>query len=575
MQAVQPSSHSAPRLTYSQVSMFTWERWLIGAHIIVALIALIPGILMGPFQAFRRSPAFMAMFPDWQIPLFPNYYNALTVHGVMNALFFTTFFIVGFSYYATQRSLQRPLWSTKLAWVAFGVMVAGLGLAAYGIIVKQSNVLYTFYPPLTADPTFYLGLTLLIVGTWLVSFNIFRTYTSWKRETPAQPVPLVVFGVICNLGMWCLATVSVTIEMLVMLIPASFGMRTLTDPQLARTLFWFFGHPLVYFWLFVAYLSWYTMLPKQAGGKLFSDPLARIAFLMLAIFSVPVGVHHLFSDPGVSETAKGIHTVFTFIVAVPSLMTAFNVGAALELAGRRQGAKGKFDWLWKQNWKDPIVSAQLAGLFLFIAGGFSGLIQASFTLNIKLHNTSWVPAHFHMTLASAVTLTIISVVYWIIPMVRQRALWSKTLAHVQIILWTVGMIIFGHGMGAAGLGGVPRRTDLSQVPSAERLGGMSYIPEHTAIWLNTTAIGAVLLLISAVLIYLNVAGTFFLSKKPLEESESVIWTEGDATAPLWLERWGVWLGVMLFLALIAWGPVFASGVYFDAPIYGPMGSPIR
>lgn len=574
MQAVQPSPRPSPPITFPRLSMFTWERWLVGAHVIIALIALSPGILMGPFQAFRRSPAFMDMFPGWEIPLFKNYYNALTVHGVMNALFFTTFFIVGVSYYVTQRSLQRQLWNPRMAWVAFGLMTAGLGLASYGIMVKQANVLYTFYPPLTADPTFYLGLTLLVAGTWLVAANLFMTYKEWKRDNPGTVVPLGVFGILCNFMMWSVATVSVTIEMLFMLIPASFGWTSLTDPQLARVLFWFFGHPLVYFWLFLSYLSWYSLLPAQAGGRLFSDSLARVALLMLAIFSVPVGVHHLFSDPGVSEVAKGIHTVFTFFVAVPSLMTAFNVGAALELAGRRRGAKGKFNWLWTQDWGNPIVAAQLGALFLFIAGGFSGLIQASFTLNIKLHNTSWVPAHFHMTLASAAALTYMGIVYWIVPMFRGRALWSPKMALTQIATWVIGMILFGHGMGAAGLAGVPRRTDLAQVPTAERLDGMSYVPEHAAIWLNSTAIGGAILLISAILLYVNVVGTLFWSKKTVEDPVPLS-TTGDSSSPLWLERWGLWLGVMLFLALIAWGPVFVSGVYFDSPIYGPMGSPIR
>lgn len=574
MQAVQPSPRQTQGVSFPRLSMANGERWLIGAHVLIALLALSPGILMGPFQTFQRSPGFMALFPDWEIPLFKNYYNALTVHGVMNALFFTTFFIMGLSYYLTQRSLQRPLKYMPMAWASFGSMTIGLVLTAYGIMVKQSSVLYTFYPPLTADPTFYIGLTLLIVGTWLASANIFLTYRDWKRDNPGQVVPLAVFGIMCNLVMWCVATTTVTIEVLFMLLPASLGWSKLTDPQLARVLFWFFGHPLVYFWLFMAYFSWYTMLPSQAGGKLFSDSLARVALLMLAIFSVPVGVHHLFSDPGVSEVAKAIHTFFTFFVAVPSLMTAFNVGAALELAGRRRGAKGKLNWLWHQDWKNPLVTAQLAALFLFIAGGFSGIIQASFTLNIKLHNTSWVPAHFHMTLASAATLTYISIIYWIVPMFRGRALWSRTLAQVQIATWTIGMVIFGHGMGAAGLAGVPRRTDLSQVPSAERLGGMPYVPEHAAIWLDTTAIGGAILLLSAALLYVNVLGTLVASKKPVEDTGPIS-TVGDSSSPLWLERWWLWIGVMLLLALIAWGPVFLSGVYFDSPIYGPTGSPIR
>lgn len=566
MQAVHPSSEPRPLLTFPRLEMLKNERWLVGAHFLAGLLALSVGILLGPFQTFSRSPAFMETFPSWQIPIFNYYYQALTAHGVMNALYFTTFSIVGYSYFVTQRALQRPLWNMGVAWGGFVSMFLGLVLALYSIAVERASVLYTFYPPLIAPVLFYIGLVLLVVGTWLASANVFLSYRSWKRDNPGQLSPLPVFGTMANFVMWDMATITVAIEILFMLIPASLGWVKETDPQYARALFWFFGHPLVYFWLFISYVSWYTMLPQQAGGKLFSDTLARIAMLMLAIFSVPVGVHHLYTDPGISEVVKFVHAFLTFMVAAPSLMTAFNIGAALERAGRKRGAVGKFDWMLKQNWGNPVVAAQLAAMILFIMGGFSGLIQGSYTLNIALHNTSWVPGHFHTTVGSAVTLTIFGIIYWALPMVRGRALWSRKVALWQIATWFIGMTIFGHGMGAAGLGGVPRRTDLGASP---------YMDGHpSGIWLDTTAIGGVFLLVSAVLFYTNVVGTLIGSKRPLEQ-EAPVETVADPSSPLWLDRWWLWIAIMLLLAGIAWVPVFATGYFLNAPIYNPMGSPIR
>jgi cytochrome c oxidase subunit 1 len=577
MQAVQTQQQRFSILKFPRLAMLSGERWLVGTHVLLALFALAFGILMGPFQTFRRSPWFVETFPDWSIPFYSYYYQALTVHGVMNALFFTTFFITGFSYFVTQRSLQRPLWSMKLAWGAMWTMLVGLLLLLYTLMptaslpealrwlapTQPSNVLYTFYPPMIAHPLFYVGLTLLIVGSWMVAANIFVTYRGWRRDHPGEHVPLAVFATIANFVMWTIATVGVAIEVLFLLLPASLGWVTTTDPQMARVLFWFFGHPLVYFWLLPAYVSWYTMLPKQAGGKLFSDTLGRVAFLMLAIFSVPVGVHHLFSDPGVSSVSKGIHTVFTFVVAVPSFMTAFNIGAALESAGRRRGARGPVSWMWMQAWDNPVVAAHLAGMILFIAGGFSGLIQASLTLNIALHNTAWVPAHFHMTLAGAVTLTYIGILYWMVPMLRGRALWSRKMALVQVYTWLVGMVIFGHGMGTAGIAGASRRAEL---------GAATYVNESAAFWLNSSAIGGAFLLVSSVLLYVNVVGTLFFSSKPVEE-EAPIQTRADTDAPLFFERWGIWIGIMLFLILIAWGPVLVEALSlsegFSSPVYQP------
>jgi cytochrome c oxidase subunit 1 len=239
------------------------------------------------------------------------------------------------------------------------------------------------------------------------------------------------------------------------------------------------------------------------------------------------------------------------------------VGAALEQAGRRRGARGPVSWLWKQDWGNPVVAAQLSGMILFIAGGFSGLIQASLTLNIALHNTAWVPGHFHMTLAGAVTLTYIGILYWILPMIRGRALWSPKVALAQVYTWLLGMVIFGHGMGTAGIAGAPRRAEL---------GTSQYMNADAAFWLNTSAIGGAILFVSSVLLYVNIVGTLAFSRKPVEE-EPPIATEGDRSSPLWLERWGIWLGVILFLALIAWGPVLAEALNltegFNSPVYDP------
>jgi len=359
MQAAQSPSTSVQgsvKLQFPALSALKSEVALIGVHLAVALSALALGIVLGPFQTFRRAPEL-----QWEIPVFTYYYQALTLHGVLNALVFTTFFIVGFSYFVTQRALERPLVAPKLAWVAFWLMLVGLLLAAFAILTGQANVLYTFYAPMIAHPFFYLGLTLVIVGSWLAALVVALTFRAWRKENPNRATPLSVFSLLCNYFMWFTATLGVAVEVLFFLLPLSLGIVQTTDAQVTRILFWFFGHPLVYFWLIPAYTSWYTMLPKQYGVTVFSDGLARIAFLMIMIFAIPIGVHHLFADPGISVVAKALHSLLTFVVAVPSFLTVFNISATLERAGRKRGGKGLFGWIFKQAWGDPVIAAQLFG----------------------------------------------------------------------------------------------------------------------------------------------------------------------------------------------------------------------
>ena len=570
MQAIQEKPVSLPAIVIPKVGMLSDERWLVGAHMVTAFSALAIGALMGPFQAFHRAPGFVEAFPDATIPIFSYYYQALTAHGTLNALFFTFIFISGFSYFMVGRSLQRKLWSLPLAWGGFVSMLAGLLMMLYVLVTdpQRSAVLYTFYPPLIAPPLFYIGLVLLILGSWITAANVIVTANQWRREHTGERLPLAVFAAVANHWMFIVASVGVAFEVVVLLLPASLGLITRTDPQLSRILFWFFGHPLVYYWLIPAYISLYTLLPKQAGGKLFSDPLARVAFLMLMILALPTGVHHLFADPGISEVSKAIHTFFTLLVSIPSFMTAFNIGASLEAAGRARGGKGLFGWMFTQKWTDPVVAAQLLGLILFVFGGFSGLIQASAQLNITVHNTSWVPGHFHQTVGGIVALTYIGIGYWVIPMIRGRALWSKKMALAQVYTWGLGMLLFGHTMAEAGLNGVPRRS----------LTGISpFLTEAGKFWLNGAAVSGVILLISVILLFTNLVMTLVGSKKPLEDTPE-IQTQGDPRSPMILERWGLWIGILLVLTAFAWFPVIAESLNltqgFQILRYSPAGIPI-
>ena len=140
--------------------------------------------------------------------------------------------------------------------------------------------------------------------------------------------------------LWQIATIGVAITVLFQFIPWSFGWVEKINVMISRTLFWYFGHPLVYFWLMPAYMCWYICIPKIIGGKIFSDSMARLAFVLFIVFSFPVGFHHQLMEPGIAPIWKFIQVVLTFAVVVPSLMTAFAMFATFEQTGRAKGARG-------------------------------------------------------------------------------------------------------------------------------------------------------------------------------------------------------------------------------------------
>jgi len=530
----------------NQYQVPTAEKKLIGSHILVAILALAVGSLFGPLQAFEHA--------GWDVyvyikPLIKSYYQGLTVHGVLNALVWTTFFIMGFLTFNVVFGLKRPLKNILFGKIGFWVMVVGVVTAAVPILLNQATVLFTFYPPLKANWAFYVGLTLVVVGSWVEGWGLFMTYAAWRKENANERTPFIAFASLVTALLWQICTLGVATEILTMLLPWSLGLIEGVDPQLARTYFWFTGHPLVYFWLLPAYISWYAMLPKQAGGgKMFSDSLARLSFWIFLVLSTPLGFHHQYVDPGVPPAWKFIHAMLTFGVFFPSMMTAFTVIASLEHGARKNGGKGALGWIGKLNWSDPSVASQLLAGILFFFGGIGGLANASYNVNLVLHNTAFVPGHFHLTVATAVTLSFIGISYWLVPYLTGRKLWQPKWATIQAWVWFVGMIIFSNSMHVLGLLGAPRRVPLNQAP---------YVPAEWNSRLFQVGLGGAILFVSGA-IYLLVMYKTATNKERVEKEVEVPVAEAmqdPATTPAWLDRWAPWVYGSIALIVVMYGPM--------------------
>ncbi len=539
--------------------MFAAEKKLVSWHVVVALIALALGSLFGPLQALEHMG--INWYPALKTVGLQSYYQGLTLHGVLNALIWTTFFITGFLTLTTVRSLNRSLVNLTLSWVGFWVMVVGLVTAAIPLLLNQASVLYTFYPPLQAPWYYYVGLTLFVVGSWVCGWSMLATFLAWRKENKGVTTPFLALASLITMVLWQICTLGIAAEILGLIIPWTTGLVQGIDPQLARTLFWFTGHPLVYFWLLPAYISWYGMIPKQAGGKLFSEPLARFSFWLFLLLSTPLGFHHQYLDPGVPAVWKFIHAVLTYSVFFPSMLTAFNVIASMEIGGRARGGKGLFGWLLKLPWGDPSFTAQALAMILFAFGGAGGLINASYDINLVVHNTAWVPGHFHLTVGTAVTLTFMGILYWMLPYLTGKALWSRKAALWQAWTWFVGMTIFSRGMHWIGLLGAPRRTML----------GVAIQNYGNGDWRVPTifvGVGGLILLVSGILFFVNMIMTPFFSKEKAEVDMPIAEPAHPEVIPGWLNNWQPWLIGTIVLILVAYGPMLIqliSQAQFTSP----------
>jgi cytochrome c oxidase subunit 1 len=251
-------------------------------------------------------------------------------------------------------------------------------------------------------------------------------------------------------------------------------------------------------------------------------------------------------DPGIASGWKALHTFNTLWILYPSFVTAFTVIASLELAGRARGGTGLFGWIPRLPWGDPLVSSVIFSMLLFALGGWGGAINASFGMNAVVHNTSWIPGHFHTTVGSAAALTFMGATYWVLPSLTGRRLELVPMARVQPYIWFGGMVLFSVPTHITGVMGMPRRVF-----------DASYGNHPTALsWQPLTdlsAIGGMMLFVSALFFVLvvlfSVVGTR-VTPDTLEFAESV---EPARQAGIF-DRLGLWTAAAVILVVVAYGP---------------------
>lgn len=537
-------------------SMHAPDARLAMAFMYVAFIALFVGASAGLLQVLERSGKFT-------LPAGIGYYQVLTVHGVVLGLVLTTFFILGFMIAAQSKVCgQYTSGERTIGWIGYVMAVVGTIMTATTILLNEASVLYTFYAPMKAHPFFYIGLTLVVAGSWFIGFIIFKRHARWRKDNPGEKSPLLSYMAVITMAMWQIATLGIAAAMFIQFIPWSFGITDKIDVLVSRTLFWYFGHPLVYFWLLPAYMAWYVIIPKIIGAKVFSDSLARLSFILFLLFSIPVGFHHQLTEPGIDPFWKYLQVVLTMMVVIPSLMTAFSLFATFELRGRELGAKGLFGWVKKLPWKDARFFAPFVGMLFFIPGGVGGIINASNQMNQVVHNTVWVTGHFHLTVATAVMLTFFGIAYWLIPTLTGRKLTAKAnkWGIIQTWFWTIGMAIMSGAMHWQGLLGGPRRSAFSEYAgNADTSWGAYQMAQ--AVGGSILFIG--MLIMIGIFIYLA-----FFAPKGEEEFPVATTAETASETPAVLENWKLWIGVTVALILFAYTIPF-----IDIIQNAPPGSP--
>ncbi|AYA75639.1 cytochrome C [Bacillus sp. Y1] len=534
-----------------KVTVFNKANQVLGIHIedaritksylLVAFIALLLGGFLGLLQGLNRAGVL-------ELPVWLNYYQILTAHGLLLVVVLSAFFTIGYFYAGLSHTLGGLLPKVrKMAWIGFWMKMFGFVLVVIPILMNEASVMYTFYPPMAAHPMFYFGLVFIVLGVWMLAAGAFVNVSHWRKTHKGQHLPILAFFATGVFVLLVGATAFVAVEVLFMIIPWSLGWVDTINVMVARTLFWAFGHTAVNIWYLTAVSAWYVIVPKIIGGTRFNDYLTRVVVIALVIMNITGGFHHQIIDPGISLPIKFMHVFMSLAIGFPSLMTAYAMFRVFERTGRRKGGKGALGWLKKLPWGDVRFLSPFIAMAAFAPAGAGGIVQSTNQLNQVVHNTMWIVGHFHLTLGMTVVMTFFGISYWLVPFVSKRVLTPQMnrIGVVQTIIWTIGMVIMATSMHIVGLLGSPRRT--SYTTYGEHAAAQAWDP-----YMMMIGIGATFLLIAVIIQVYAIFNMMFFAPKgetefPIAEVEAA-----ESPTPYLTERWGVWVIIMLIVVAMAY-----------------------
>jgi cytochrome c oxidase subunit 1 len=441
-------------------------RRLMWAYVVTGLAVL--GLMVLAGVVLRATQA------NW-IALDPGrFYALMTLHGAGMIVAMATSGM-GILWYLLR---HQTVLSERIAWTSYALIVAAVVAVLVSVVAGRFGAAWTILYPLPfvgatwpgwATGAFLVGYALFTVGwlLWCVQMlgGVLRLYGGFRgalgvdyvfrphvfavqKGRPPTPISLAalvagVDGVLTGVAGMLIGT-----ALLAHLLDANVRL----DPLWAKNITYFFGHALANLTIYLAVAAVYVGLPYYTGREYKSSPPLVVAWWGTLLFVAIAYFHHLYMDFVQVRVLQYIGEAASYLAALPvAVVTVFG---ALTLIYRS-----------KMRWTMGSLFI-FAGLIGWIVGGIGAVLDATVPFNLDLHNTLWVPAHFHTYLLEGVLLFVIG---WAFMMLEKA---SQSVTPV-IVLWLTGLGVFGGGavflMGfyVAGALGVPRRYAVEPPPGPE------------------------------------------------------------------------------------------------------------